>query len=76
MPQHDGTYVLLSNMYATAGRWNDVAKVRKLMRDRGIKKEPGCSWTEVESKDHVFLVDDTRAPRGASCVQLSRAIDT
>lgn len=59
MPQHDGTYVLLSNMYATAGRWNDVAKVRKLMRDRGIKKEPGCSWVEVENKVHVFLVDDT-----------------
>uniref|UniRef100_A0A2N9IVP1 DYW domain-containing protein n=1 Tax=Fagus sylvatica TaxID=28930 RepID=A0A2N9IVP1_FAGSY len=62
MPQHDGTYVLLSNMYATAGRWNEVAKVRKLMRDRGIKKEPGCSWTEVESKVHVFLVDDTVHP--------------
>lgn len=62
MPQHDGTYVLLSNMYATAGRWNDVAKVRKLMRDRGIKKEPACSWVEVENKVHVFLVDDTRHP--------------
>lgn len=62
MPQHDGTYVLLSNMYATAGRWNDVAIVRKLMRDRGIKKEPGCSWTEVENKVHVFLVDDTVHP--------------
>ncbi|GMY24358.1 pentatricopeptide repeat-containing protein At1g25360 [Fagus crenata] len=62
MPQHDGTYVLLSNMYATAGWWNEVAKVRKLMRDRGIKKEPGCSWTEVESKVHVFLVDDTVHP--------------
>ncbi|KAB1203733.1 hypothetical protein CJ030_MR8G011205 [Morella rubra] len=62
MPQHDGTYVLLSNMYATAGRWNDVAKVRKSMRDRGIKKEPGCSWVEVENKVHVFLVDDTVHP--------------
>lgn len=62
MPQHDGTYVLLSNMYANAGKWENVAKVRKLMRDRGIKKEPGCSWIAVESKVHVFLVDDTKHP--------------
>ncbi|KAK8517958.1 hypothetical protein V6N12_016792 [Hibiscus sabdariffa] len=62
MPQHDGSYVLLSNMYATAGRWNDAANARKLMRDRGVRKEPGCSWVEVENKVHVFLVDDTVHP--------------
>ncbi|XP_052201591.1 pentatricopeptide repeat-containing protein At1g25360 [Diospyros lotus] len=62
MPQHDGTYILLSNMYANVGRWDEVAKVRKLMRDRGVKKEPGCSWIEVENNVHVFLVDDTRHP--------------
>lgn len=62
MPQNDGTYILLSNMYATLGQWEDVAKVRKLMRERGVKKEPGCSWIEVENKVHVFLVDDTVHP--------------
>jgi len=61
-PQHDGTYVLLSNMYAVAGQWNDMAKVRKLMRDRGVKKEPGCSWIEVENKVHSFLVGDANHP--------------
>ncbi|KAI8567130.1 hypothetical protein RHMOL_Rhmol02G0096700 [Rhododendron molle] len=61
-PQHDGTYILLSNMYVDVGRWDDMAKVRKLMRDRGVKKEPGCSWVEVENKVHVFLVDDTAHP--------------
>ncbi|KAL3830560.1 hypothetical protein ACJIZ3_019362 [Penstemon smallii] len=62
IPQHDGTYVLLANMFANAGRWNEVSMVRKLMRDRGVKKEPGCSWLEVENKVHVFLVDDTVHP--------------
>ncbi|KAL6959666.1 Pentatricopeptide repeat-containing protein [Sarracenia purpurea var. burkii] len=62
-PQHDGTYILLSNMYADVGRWGDMAKVRKLMRDRGVKKEPGCSWVEVENNVHVFLVDDTNHPQ-------------
>ncbi|XVF63169.1 hypothetical protein PTKIN_Ptkin09bG0066800 [Pterospermum kingtungense] len=62
LPQYDGSYVLLSNMYATAGRWDDMANVRKLMRDRGVRKEPGRSWVEVENKVHVFLVDDTAHP--------------
>lgn len=59
IPEHDGTYILLSNMYAAAGRWDDKAKALKLMRDRGVKKEPGCSWVTVENKVHTFLVDDT-----------------
>ncbi|XP_010271478.1 PREDICTED: pentatricopeptide repeat-containing protein At1g25360 [Nelumbo nucifera] len=62
MPKHDGTYILLSNMYANMGQWGNAAEVRKLMRDRGVKKEPGCSWIEVGSKVHVFLVDDTMHP--------------
>ncbi|KAF5208202.1 Pentatricopeptide repeat [Thalictrum thalictroides] len=62
VPQQDGTYVMLANIYASAGRWDDMAKVRKLMRDRGVKKEPGCSWIEVANKVHVFLVGDTKHP--------------
>lgn len=62
VPQHDGTYVLLANMYATAGRWDEMAKARKLMRDKGVKKEPGCSWIEVENSVHVFLVNDIEHP--------------
>ncbi|RZC71016.1 hypothetical protein C5167_034209, partial [Papaver somniferum] len=62
-PQHDGTYILLANMYADAGRREDMAKVRMMMRERGVKKEPGCSWLEVANKVHVFLVDDTSHPQ-------------
>ncbi|CAH9138653.1 unnamed protein product [Cuscuta epithymum] len=62
VPQHDGTYILMANTFASANRWNDAANVRKLMRERGVKKEPACSWIEVENKVHVFLVDDTKHP--------------
>jgi len=62
MPQQDGTYISLSNMYASLGQWDEVARVRKLMRERGVKKEPGCSWIEVENMVHVFLVDDAVHP--------------
>lgn len=62
IPQHDGTYILLSNMFSSSGRWDEAAKVRILMRDRGVKKEPACSWIEVGNKVHAFLVDDTVHP--------------
>ncbi|XP_010264323.1 PREDICTED: putative pentatricopeptide repeat-containing protein At5g47460 [Nelumbo nucifera] len=42
-------YVLLSNMYASHGRWSDVSALRELMRKRGFRKEAGFSWIEVEN---------------------------
>lgn len=62
-PQNDATYVLLSNMFAKAGRWDDAAKVRKAMKDKGVKKEPGCSWIQVKSRVHVFLAEDASHPQ-------------
>ncbi|MQL94016.1 hypothetical protein Taro_026668 [Colocasia esculenta] len=60
-PRHDGTYILLSNMYASACRWDDVARVRKLMKERQVKKEPGCSWIEVFTKMRKLgYVPDTK----------------
>ncbi|XP_057848839.2 pentatricopeptide repeat-containing protein At4g02750 [Cryptomeria japonica] len=46
-PQNAGNYVLLSNIYAAAGRWDDARKVRKIMQNRGLKKKPGCSWIDI-----------------------------
>ncbi|XP_078434695.1 tetratricopeptide repeat (TPR)-like superfamily protein [Wolffia australiana] len=43
---YDGSYTLLSNVYAKAGRWDDVARVRGEMRRMGIRKRPGCSWVQ------------------------------
>lgn len=62
-PWNSGPYVLLSNMYAELGRWGDVVKVRKLMRQQGVTKQPGCSWIEVDSRVNVFLVKDKSHPQ-------------
>ena len=62
-PQESGLYVLLSNIYATVERWEDVGKVRKIMKDRIIKKNPGCSWMEVRNIVHSFMVNDSSHPQ-------------
>jgi pentatricopeptide repeat protein len=56
-------YLLLSNIYAAEGRWDDIGKIRKMMKDRDIKKTPGCSWIEVNKQVHTFLAGDRSRPR-------------
>lgn len=57
-PQDESSYVLLSNIYATAKRWDHVALVRKNMKKKRIKKEPGLSWIESQGIIHYFAVGD------------------
>ncbi|XP_058082198.1 pentatricopeptide repeat-containing protein At1g56690, mitochondrial-like [Magnolia sinica] len=57
-PKNAGPYILLSNIYASRGRWEDVAELRKVMRVRRVSKSPGCSWIEVEKKVHMFTGGD------------------
>ncbi|KAL4188386.1 hypothetical protein AMTRI_Chr08g202130 [Amborella trichopoda] len=62
-PSQSGYYVLLSNIYASSGRWGDVALVRNLMRSQGIKKQPGSSTVELGNDVHSFLVGDRYHPQ-------------
>ncbi|XP_057854001.2 pentatricopeptide repeat-containing protein At1g11290, chloroplastic-like [Cryptomeria japonica] len=57
-PENTGNYILLSNIYAEAGRWDGVAKIRTMMRDGDLKKKPGCSWIEVKNRFHTFFGGD------------------
>uniref|UniRef100_A0A7N0UWQ2 DYW domain-containing protein n=1 Tax=Kalanchoe fedtschenkoi TaxID=63787 RepID=A0A7N0UWQ2_KALFE len=62
-PDDAGNYVILSNIYAQAGKWERVVSLRKLMTDRGLKKSTACSWIEVKNKVHAFLSGDTSHPQ-------------
>ncbi|KAH6833855.1 Tetratricopeptide repeat superfamily protein [Perilla frutescens var. hirtella] len=57
-PQQCGYYVMLSNIYAKAGRWKDVTLVRSMMKERGITKIPGVSNVELRDQVHTFLAGD------------------
>lgn len=61
--ENSGNYVLISNIFAADGRWNDVEEVRLRMKGNGLKKKPGCSWIEVENKIHTFMARDKSHPQ-------------
>ncbi|KAK8977241.1 hypothetical protein V6N11_021327 [Hibiscus sabdariffa] len=45
-------------LWRTAGRWEDVDFLRKLMKDKGVVKVPGCSSIEVDNIVHEFFSGD------------------
>ncbi|KAF9600244.1 hypothetical protein IFM89_005068 [Coptis chinensis] len=62
-PEDETTHILLCNLYAASGMWEDAMRVRRWMRDKGLKKqETGCSWIEADNRMHVFVAGDISHP--------------
>ncbi|KAJ0970452.1 hypothetical protein J5N97_023329 [Dioscorea zingiberensis] len=61
-PKNMGYHVLMSNIYSAAGRWREAANLRIMMKDKGMRKQPACSWIEVKSKVHAFVAHDKSHP--------------
>ncbi|CAK9185452.1 unnamed protein product [Ilex paraguariensis] len=57
-PHNPGNYILLSNIFVAAKLWGEASETRKLMREKGIRKLPGCSWVQLRNKVHTFVVGD------------------
>ncbi|KAL2334965.1 hypothetical protein Fmac_016178 [Flemingia macrophylla] len=57
-----GSFIMLSNFYASLGKWEHAAEVREKMEKGGIIKEPGCSSIEINNAIHEFLSGDLRHP--------------
>ncbi|KAG6467345.1 putative pentatricopeptide repeat-containing protein At3g11460, mitochondrial [Zingiber officinale] len=62
-PTNVGYYVLLSNIYSDAGRLDGVARIRAIMKQNGLKKDPGCSYVDYKGKVHLFMADDHSHPQ-------------
>ncbi|XP_075504216.1 putative pentatricopeptide repeat-containing protein At3g25060, mitochondrial [Primulina tabacum] len=62
-PDSPGIYSLVSNFFSAARKWDEVAKLRKLMKMEGMKKEPGYSVVEVSGVFHSFLAESKCHPR-------------
>ncbi|RWW18290.1 hypothetical protein GW17_00017733 [Ensete ventricosum] len=62
-PENSGNFVILSNIYAAAGRWQDVARIRELMKERTVTKEPGRSWINLDKTMHTYYSNDRSHPQ-------------
>ncbi|KAF7805120.1 pentatricopeptide repeat-containing protein [Senna tora] len=62
-PDSPAPYVLMSNMYSTEGKWKARAKTMKRMKEMGVAKEVGISWTEIKKKISSFVVGDRLHPQ-------------
>ncbi len=62
-PKNAAGYVMLSNIYASAGKRHLADKVEQQRTEIGAKKQTGRTWIEVNNEVHTFLVDDQDHPQ-------------
>lgn len=62
-PQDSSSYVLLANIYAASGKWNEVNCLRREMKEKGVMKLPGCSWIVVGQMTNMFAAGDKSHPK-------------
>ncbi|XP_022864633.1 pentatricopeptide repeat-containing protein At3g49170, chloroplastic-like [Olea europaea var. sylvestris] len=74
-PVTTSPYVLLANLYASNGKWDNVAMARKLLQGSRLKKEPGHSLIEVKGSVEMFMVGDFSHSRIEEIVNLLCTLD-
>ncbi|CAN8324387.1 unnamed protein product [Cochlearia groenlandica] len=61
-PRDPSTYILLSNVYASASLWGKVSEARRKLGDMEVRKDPGYSSVEVRKQTEVFYAGETSHP--------------
>ncbi|KAM7517803.1 hypothetical protein LguiB_016765 [Lonicera macranthoides] len=69
-PHGGNNYVLVSNVFASLGRWSNVRKIRTLMKGKKVKKEHGWSSIEVNFVMHQFVLGDESHPERDEIYQM------
>ncbi|XP_020106529.1 pentatricopeptide repeat-containing protein ELI1, chloroplastic-like [Ananas comosus] len=62
-PRSCANYVMLANMYSKANRYEYAAKIRRMMKENGVVKKPGCSSIEIDNRVYEFFAGDRDHPR-------------
>ncbi|KAL9252270.1 Pentatricopeptide repeat-containing protein [Drosera capensis] len=73
-PGNTGNYILLSNLYWSNGMCDGADKVRELMKEKGLKKNPGCCWIEINNRVHVLLAGDKSLPQTTQILEKLNAL--
>ncbi|CAK8531849.1 unnamed protein product [Lathyrus sativus] len=57
-PSNSGNYIISSKIYANSNMWDESARMRALMKEKGVTKTPGCSWIEIDKQLREFRAGD------------------
>ncbi|XP_010537418.1 PREDICTED: pentatricopeptide repeat-containing protein At1g18485 [Tarenaya hassleriana] len=74
-PEKPESYVLVSNLYAGLGKWDDVRKVRWKMKEMSLQKDVGCSWIEIGGKVFSFVVGNSLLDYSAESKTMWRILE-
>ncbi|GMN65428.1 hypothetical protein TIFTF001_034501 [Ficus carica] len=74
-PEKAENYVLVSNLYAGSGKWDDVKRVRQRMKEIGLQKEAGQSWIELGGKIYSFLAGDNLLPESGEIREMWKRLE-
>ncbi|KNA12262.1 hypothetical protein SOVF_127570 [Spinacia oleracea] len=73
-------YLLASSLHASTGSWSVAAKMRRLVKERGVKIVAGYSLVRVDDRALRFIAGDKSTPQAIeSCCtvdKLHRCMDT
>ncbi|KAI4318172.1 hypothetical protein L6164_025975 [Bauhinia variegata] len=61
-PQNSGVYLILAEMFLSSKKKEDAENILLRMKEKGVKKQPGCSWIEVNNHAQIFLSGDSSHP--------------
>jgi len=62
-PENAAGYVLLLNIDTSVGNRHLCGNVEQQRKERGVKKQPGCTWIKVNNEVHTFVVEDQDHPQ-------------
>ncbi|KAF6171687.1 hypothetical protein GIB67_007208 [Kingdonia uniflora] len=74
-PNQAENYVLVSNLFAGSGRWDDVRRVRGKMKEMGLSKDARRSWIDVDGKVYNFLIGDDKLPESEKLHETWRELE-
>ncbi|PKA53144.1 Pentatricopeptide repeat-containing protein [Apostasia shenzhenica] len=72
-PENDGYYILMSNMYGSDGKWEEVERLRAVMKNKGVRKRAGWSSVEINGEIHVFNVGDQSHPQSKNVIIMAES---
>lgn len=53
-PDDTSAHIMLSNIYAESKMWKETAQIRKLMKEKALKKDPGYTWMQLKNNIYLF----------------------